>query len=142
MLYTVPEALKTPKAKLPAGMISEYVAQSVPGVQEDRFCRVVTLVFEVANAGIVIDLIGPTWGETDCRADRLASTGCGDPLLEAELSLPAMVMGDPMGVELPNSGTSGIGVSDVFAGTPNATVAAYVTVEAGVAPTVASATTS
>ena len=85
------------------------MAQAEPVGQKDSVCTVVTLLVEPANAGIVSWVTDPTVGETDCRADRLTSTLTGDPMMvTTELTVAEIAVGDPVGVALPNSGTSGI----------------------------------
>ena len=98
--------------------------QVVP-FRQDVLVKVVTLVVEPENAGIVIWFTEPTAGKTDCKADICTSTLFEKVmLLPAALTVPKIVAGVPVGVVLPNSGTTGMLFRFVPTGTPKVTVAA------------------
>jgi len=75
---------------------------------EKRLGIVVILVVDPVNAGIVSRLTNPTAVATDCRAESLTSTSLGTPMELEDLTVAEIVAGKPLGVALPNSGTSGI----------------------------------
>ena len=79
----------------------------MPDAQK-RLGIVVILVVDPVNAGIVIRLTNPTAGATNCRAESLTSTSLGTPRGPDEKTVAEIVAGKPLGVALPNSGTSGI----------------------------------
>ena len=75
----------------------------------DEFGPVIMLGVDGANTGMVIWVINPTRGDTDCKADRVTSIGVPKPrVVPDELTWLEIVTGVPGFVELPDTDTSGI----------------------------------